>query len=67
MFDISLDSVCYVIGQARALALGQNADDEAHDPDAHGRENLIHGDTDDDELIDDREDCPSSEYLGQAG
>lgn len=47
MFDISLDSVCYVIAQARTLALGRDADDEGHDPDGHGHEDLIHGDTDD--------------------
>lgn len=61
MFDISLDSVCYVIAQARSLALGQNTDDEDHDPDAHGRENLIHGDTDDDALMDDDEDLPEED------
>ena len=55
MFDISLDSVCYVITQSRALALGRDADDEDHDPDAHGHEDLIHGDTDDDDLIDGEE------------
>jgi len=55
MFDISLDSVCYVIAQARTLALGRNADDEEHDPDGHGHEDLIHGDTDDDDLVDDED------------
>ena len=51
MFDISVESVCHVIAQARALALGGDADGEDHDPDAHGHEDLLHGDTDD--LLDD--------------
>lgn len=52
MFDISVDTVCSIINQARALALGANADGEDHDPDAHGHEDLIHGDTDDDDFLD---------------
>jgi hypothetical protein len=53
MFDISVDTVCTIINQARALALGSDADGEEHEPDAHGHEDLIHGDTDDDDFIDD--------------
>ncbi|NKB44864.1 MAG: DUF3775 domain-containing protein [Alphaproteobacteria bacterium] len=52
MFDISVESVCHVIAQARALALGGDADGEEHEPDAHGHEDLLHGDTDDDDLLD---------------
>lgn len=55
MFDISVESVCHVIAQARALALGSDPDGEGHDPDAHGHEDLLHGDVDDDEFLDDDE------------
>ena len=41
MFDISVESVCHVIAQARALALGGDADGEEHEPDAHGHEDLV--------------------------
>ena len=53
MFDISVDAVCNIINQARTLALGKDADGDSHDPDAHGHEGLLHGDTDDDDIIDD--------------
>ncbi|MBT5567273.1 MAG: DUF3775 domain-containing protein [Rhodospirillaceae bacterium] len=53
MFDISVESVCHVIVQARALALGGGADGEEHDPDSHGHESLLHGDTDEDDFLDD--------------
>ena len=55
MFDISVDTVCTIINQARALALGADADGEDHDPDAHGHEDLLHGDTDDDDFLDDED------------
>ncbi len=51
MFDISVDTVCTIINQARTLALGNDADGGNHDPDAHGRESLLHGDIDDDDLV----------------
>ncbi len=56
MFDISVESVCHIIAQARALALGADPDGEAHDPDAQGRKELVHGDVDgDDEFLEDDE------------
>ena len=53
MFDLSVDTICTIINQARTLALGTDANGEDHDPDAHGREDLLHGDTDDDDFLDD--------------
>ncbi len=50
MFDLSVGTICTIINQARTLALGIDADGEDHDPDAHGREDLLHGDTDDDDF-----------------
>ncbi len=55
MFDLSVDTICTIINQARTLALGTDADGENHDPNAHGRENLLHGDTDDDDILNDEE------------
>jgi hypothetical protein len=55
MFDVSVESVCYVISQARALALGSDADGEEHAPDAHGHEDIVLGDADDDDFPDDDE------------
>lgn len=55
MFDISVESVCHIVAQARSLALGGDPDGEGHDPDAHGHEELVHGDVDDDEFLDDDE------------
>jgi hypothetical protein len=51
MFDISVDTVCAVINQARALALETDADGDDHDPDAQGHEDLIHGDADEDDFL----------------
>lgn len=53
MFDISLDSVCHIIAQSRALALGSDADGEEHEPDPRGHEDLLHGDAVDDDFGDD--------------
>lgn len=55
MFDLSLDSVCYVIAQSRALALGGDVDGEEHEPDPHGHEDVLHGDVSDDDLVDDED------------
>lgn len=55
MFDISLDSVCHVIAQSRALALGGETDGGEHEPDPHGHEDLLHGDVIDDDLMDDED------------
>lgn len=56
MFDISVESVCHIISQARTLALGGDLDGEERDPDAHGHENIVHGDVDDDgEFVEDDE------------
>ena len=55
MFDLSVDTICSIINQTRALALGTDADGENHDPDAHGREDLLHGDTDEDDFLDEEE------------
>lgn len=56
MFDISVESVCHIIAQARTLALGGDPDGEDHSPDAKGHENLVHGGVDgDDEFLEDEE------------
>lgn len=56
MIAISVETVCYIISAARALSLGSDSDDGDHAPDAHGHEDLVHGDVDDDdEFLDDEE------------
>ena len=51
MFDISVDTVRAVINQVRALALRTDADGGDHDPDVQGHEDLIHGDADEDDFL----------------
>jgi len=55
MFEISLESVCHIIAQSRALALGGEVDGEEHEPDLHGHEDVLHGDVEDDDFLNDED------------